>query len=44
METFMDQVWVTLMSAFAVLGFMAVMACSIWLVKVITEKWLTLKH
>ncbi len=35
METFIDQVWVTLMSAFVVLGFfLGSMVCSIWRVKV----------
>ncbi len=38
METFIDQLWVALMSAFAVMGFVVVMACSVWLVKVIAEK------
>lgn len=43
METFMDQAWVALMSAFAVMGFVVVMACSIWLVKVVAERCLSAK-
>ena len=38
METFIDQAWVTLMSAFVVLGLLAVMVCSIWLVKIVAER------
>jgi hypothetical protein len=37
METFIDQIWVTLMSALAVFGFLVVMASAIWLVKIIAE-------
>ena len=44
METFMDQMWVALMSVFVVLGFVAAMACSIWIVKVIAEKLPTRLH
>lgn len=40
METFIDQVWVALMSAFIVLAFLAVMIFSIWLVKIVAEKLL----
>jgi Na+-transporting methylmalonyl-CoA/oxaloacetate decarboxylase gamma subunit len=38
METFIDQIWLTLLSAFVVFGFLAVMVCAIWLVKVIAER------
>jgi hypothetical protein len=38
MENFIDQMWVALMSAFVVLGFVVVMACAIWLEKIAAEK------
>lgn len=38
METFIDQIWIAIMSAFGVMGFLVVMACSIWLVKIIVER------
>ncbi len=43
MGTFIDQAWVALMSAFAVLAFVVVMVCSIWLVKIVAEKLLPIK-
>ena len=44
MEHFINQLWIALMSAFVVMGFVVVMACSIWLVKLVAEKLLTRTH
>jgi len=39
METFVDQLWVVLMSAFVVVALVVISACSIWLVKVFAERF-----
>lgn len=44
MEVFLDQLWIAMMSAFVVLGFVVVMTCTIWIVKIVAEKLIPSKQ